>query len=212
MQGKLWRVVSQQGRSFAAVVATKATKSMGTQTEVVHCTCQGRPASVSGLPTSSTRDMQLQTDVETVGVPVISPVTNPSGNTSPRLSNKAVTIVAENKARLAEKQTAASAAKQAGFQKLRGKTSNIPTKTSNAPSVANGARPKTSGNNQNKTWKETGSQPERPAKGSLDPTRDTNDYLFLSVESMDSLDVFDAPQAAAGSSKGRKFVSSKKPS
>ena len=120
--------------------------------------------------------------------------------------------MADNKARLAEKQTAASAAKQAGLQKLGGKTSNIPTKTSNAPSVTNGARPKTSGNSQNKSSKETGSQPERPPKGSLDPTRDTNDYLFLSVESMDSLDVFDAPEAAAGSSKGRKFVSSKKPS
>ena len=108
--------------------------------------------------------------------------------------------------------TAASAAKQAGLQKLGEKTSNIPTKTSNAPSVSNGARLTTSGNNQNKTWKETGSQPERPPKGSLDPTRDTNDYLFLSVESMDFLDVFEEPDAVAGSSKGRKFVSSKKPS
>ena len=155
----------------------------------------------------------LGVNVETVVVSVISPVTQPTNNTSPRLSNKAAAIVADNKARLAEKQTAASAAKQAGLQKLGGKTSNIPTKTGNAPSAANGgARPKTSGNNQTKTWKETGSQPERPAKGSLDPARDTNDYLFLSVESMDSLDVFDAPDAAAGGSKGRKFVSSKKPS
>ena len=192
-------------------------KSIDTQTEVVHCTCQGRPASVFGLPTSPTRDMQLQTDVETDDVPVISSVTKPSGNTSPRLSNKASAIVADNKARLAEKQTAASAAKQAGLQKLGAKTSNISTKTSNAPLVpsgANGARPKTSGNNgtnQNKTWKDTGSNPERAPKGSSDPTRDADDYLFLSVESMDSLDVFDAPGAAAGS-KGRKFASSKKPS
>jgi hypothetical protein len=201
-----------QGRSFAAVVATKVTKSMGTQTEVVHCTCQGRPTSVSGLPTSPTRDMQLQTDVETVDVPVISPVTTPSYIAAVKLSSRAAAVVAENKARLAEKQTAASAAKQAGLQRLGGKSSSIPTKTSNAPSGANGARPKTSGNNQNKTWKDTGSQPERPAKGSLDPTRDTNDYLFLSVESMDSLDVFEEPNAAAGGSKGRKFASSKKPS
>ena len=106
----------------------------------------------------------------------------------------------------------ASAAKQAGLQKLGGETSYIAKKTSNTSSGANGAGQRPMGNNQNETWRETGSQPERPPKGSLDPTRDTNEYLFLSSESMDSLDVIDAPDAAAGSSKGREFVSSKKPS
>src|ERR1700721_176015 len=138
-----------QGRSFAAVAETKVTKSIGTQTEVVHCTCQGRPASVAGLPTSPTRVMQLQTDVETDDVPVISPVTKPSGNTSPRISNKAAAIVAENKARLAEKEAAASAAKQAGVAKLGDRTSDISIKNSTAPSGANGARPKTKGSNSN---------------------------------------------------------------
>ena len=159
-------------------------------------------------------EVSVQTDAEAQAT--VRPVAAPrAGLGSPKLSTKAAAIVAENKARLAEKQTTASAAKQTGLQKLVGKTPNIQTNTSNAslaPSGANGARPKNSGNNQNKTWKETGSQPERPPKGSLDPTRDTNDYLFLSVESMDSLDVFEEPNAAACSSKGRKFVSSKKPS
>ena len=203
------------GRTFAAAAA-KVMKSTGTQTEVVHCTCQGRPPPPgSGLPTSPTRDMQLQTDVEAEDLPGISQVVKPTTNKpiSPRLSNKAATIVAENKARLAEKQTAASAAKQAGLAKLGGKTTNIPTKTQ---SSANGARPKIPGNNanvnnRNKTWKDTGSEPERAAKGSQDPTRDANDYLFLSVEPMDSLDDFDAPVAAAAST-GRRFASSKKPS
>jgi hypothetical protein len=214
-----------QGRSFAAVAAKKVSKSMGTQTEVVHCTCQGRPASVSGLPASPTRDMQLQTDVEAVDVPVISPVTQSTNDTSPRpvaapraglsspkLSTKAAAIVAENKARLAEKQAAASLSKQTVVASQGARAGNLPAKPAHSTSVAGGARPKTSLNNPNKTWKETGSQPERPPKGSLDPTRDTNDYLFLSVESMDSLDVFEEPNAAAGSSKGRKFASSKKPS
>jgi hypothetical protein len=203
-----------QGRSFAAVVATKVTKSIGTQTEVVHCTCQGRPASVSGLPTSPTRDMQLQTDVEADDTPVTSPVTQPTTIASPRLSNKAAAIVADNKARLVEKQAAASAAKQAGLQKLGERTSDISVKNSIAQSGANGARPKTKGSNSNvqlTTWKDSRNQPERAPKGSLDPTKDADDYLLLSVESMDSLDVFEAPGAAAGG-KGRKFASSKKPS
>ena len=41
-------------------------------------------------------------------------------------------------------------------------------------------------------------QPERAPKGSLDPTKDMDDYLLLSVESMDSLDVSESPGAAAG--------------
>ena len=203
-----------QGRSFAAAAA-RVTKSIGTQTEVVHCTCQGRPPSAgSGLPASPTRDMQLQTDMESDATPVTNPVLKPTNNkpSPPRSSNKAATIVAENKARLAEKQTAATAAKQAGLVKLGGKPSNIPTKTPG--SSANGARPKVQGNSantKNKTWKDTGSEPERAAKGSQDPIRDVNDYLFLSVESMDSLDSFDEPGAAAAG-RGRKFASSKKPS
>ena len=45
----------------------------------------------------------------------------------------------------------------------------------------------------------------------MDPTKDMDDYLLLSVESMDSLDVFEAPRAAAGGT-GRKLAHSKKPS
>ena len=204
-----------QGRSFAAVAA-KVMKSTGTQTEVVHCTCQGRPSPPgSGLPTSPTRDMQLQTDVETDDLPGISPVTNPTTNkpNSPRLSSKAATIVAENKARLAEKQTAATAAKQAGLAKLGGKTSTIPTKPNNAQAGANGARPKTPGNKLNKTWKDTGSDPERAPKGSRDPITSLNKFSSLSHESMDSLDPIDLPEAASGAAagRGRRNAGSRKP-
>jgi len=169
--------------------------------------------------------MQLQTDVEADDTQVTSPVTQPINNASPRpvaapraglsspkLSTKAAAIVAENRARLAEKQTAASLSKQSVVASQGARADSLAAKPAHSTSGANGARPKTSGIIQNKTSKETGSKPERPPKGSLDPTRDTNDYLFLSVESMDSLDVFEEPNAAAGSSKGRKFASSKKPS
>ena len=204
-----------QGRSFAAVAA-KVTKSTGTQTEVVHCTCQGRPPPPgSGLPTSPTRDMQLQTDVEADVLPGIGQVASPATNkpNSPRLSNKAAAIVAENKARLAEKQTAATAAKQAGLAKLGGKTSNIPTKPNNPQGGANGARPKVLGNKLNKTWKDTGSDPERAPKGSRDPITSLDKLATLSHESMDSLDPIDLPEAASGAAagRGRRNAGSKKP-
>ena len=109
------------------------------------------------------------------------PVAAPrAGLSSPKLSTKAAAIVAENKARLAEKQAAASLSKQTVVASQGARAGNLPAKPAHSTSVPGGARPKTSLNNLNKTWKETGSQPERPAKGSLDPTRDTNDYLFLS--------------------------------
>ena len=65
------------------------------------------------------------TDVEAVDIPGTSPVIQPTNNSSPKRSNKAAAIVAENKARLAEKQAAASAAKQAGLTKLGERTSDI---------------------------------------------------------------------------------------
>jgi hypothetical protein len=204
-----------QGRSFAAVVAAKVTKSMGTQTEVVRCTCQGRSAPVAGLPTSPTRNMDVQTDVEADDLPGISqapkPVEKPS---SPRLSGKAATIVAENKARLVEKQAAASAAKQAGLAKLGGKPSSLPV---SAGTAQGGARPKTPGhnfnNNKNQTSKDTGSEPARAPKGSQDPISNFNRFSNLSQESMDSLDPIDLPEAASGgaSGRGRRIAGSKKP-
>ena len=202
-----------QGRSFAAVAA-KTSKSIGTQTEVVHCTCQSRPAPVSGLPASPTRNMDVQTDVEADDLPGISQAPRPIDNrpNSPRLSSKAATIVADNKARLVEKQAAASAAKQAGLAKLGGKPSSLPVSAGNAQG---GARPKTPGNNtnnKNKTWKDTGSDPARAPKGSQDPIVSFNQFSTLSQESMDSLDPIDLPEASGGASgRGRRNAGSKKP-
>jgi len=158
--------------------------------------------------------MDVQTDVEADDLPGISQAPRPIDNrpNSPRLSNKAATIVADNKARLVEKQAAASAAKQAGLAKLGGKPSSLPVSAGNAQG---GARPKTPGNNtnnKNKTWKDTGSDPARAPKGSQDPIVSFNQFSTLSQESMDSLDPIDLPEASGGASgRGRRNAGSKKP-
>jgi hypothetical protein len=68
--------------------------------------------------------------------------------------------------------------------------------------------PSTGVNKLNKTWKDTGSDPERPRKGSRDPIASFNKFETLSQHSMDNLDdiemIGDKPDTKA--SKGQTTV------
>jgi hypothetical protein len=205
------------GMSYSAVVRASqavAKRTVATQTAIVRCRCQEEaPADdVEGEVQQvemTEASVSVQTDAEAQATvrPVAAPRAGPS---SPKLSTKAAAIVAENTARLAEKQAAASLSKQPVVARLGARAGNLPAKPANS---ANAAKPRAAAKAADKTWKDTGSDPERARKGSQDPLTSFNKYASLSQESMDSLDPIDYPVGAAGapSGRGRRNVSSKKP-
>ena len=121
-----------------------------------------------------------------------------------RTSTKAAAIIAANKARIADKEVAASAAKQAGLAKLGVKPNTSPSRS---PNAGNGSKSKPTGSNS-KT-----SGPERVPKGSQDPVKAFNKNASLSLESMDSLDPTDVPVVVRGATanRGRRNSSESRP-
>jgi hypothetical protein len=84
----------------------------------------------------------------------VRPVAAPrAGLSSPKLSTKASAIVAENRARLAEKQAAASFSKQTLVASLGARASNLPAKLADS---TNAFKPLAAAKAVDKTWRDTG--------------------------------------------------------
>jgi hypothetical protein len=210
------RIVSERGVqlptpgfSFAQAVKKVATISIATQTDIIRCKCQACPLSTLQTTITKTSTAQ-QTNSEEVVPSTSTPSTstpNPknvanqtdkaNSVTSPRVSAKAAAIVAANTERLASKQTSASAAKQS-------KSPNTDISTFRTqPAAAGRGRPRGAGP-PNKSWKETGSDPDRVPKGSDPGAAGFNRYLSMSVESMQGTEeeeVDSCPDATRGKTK-----------
>ena len=195
---------TQPIRGFTFAMATKTSKkSIGTQTEIVRCECRSAttPSPAGQASTVTARSVQMQTDV----ISDQPSGTNPIGenqnkphlpNSQPtKLGNKAAVIVAQNSARLAEKKATDSETQRQGLAKQGSKNPTIkPNKnTKQMTNMPGGAKPKQlspTPNQQNKTWKDTGSDPERARKGSQNISLN-NRFSSLSTESMDDIDIDD---------------------
>ena len=188
-------------RGFSFAMATKTSKkTVGTQTEIVRCEC---PSEIISPPAEQTPkmiprsvQMQIQTHPKSGQPSGTNPIgqnqNNPNQTKQTKLNNKAAAIVAQNSARSAEKKATESETQRQGLAKQGSKNptikpNNNTKQTTNTPGGVKTKPLNPTPNQENKTWKDAGSDPERAREGTQNISLN-NRFSSLSTESMDDMD------------------------
>ena len=177
--------------TYSAVV--KSTKSIATQTEIVDCTCHCRVEVVQAQPGTSSTSIQTEgiSPCDTVKIVKGSDiVTSCTANTQHIPASKSGGTARTLAIPSSINNRTANAVKKTNSQIL---NKNIPKTppSRNATSAGNSPKDGARGvrerkGSTGKSWKDTGSDPDRAPKGSNDPVRSYNRYV--SLESMDTID------------------------
>ena len=206
-------------RGFSFAMAAKTSKqSVGTQTDIVHCQCHTTSTSTSTDQASSVavQSAQMQTDLTKDSLHDVNTVVHGPDSSAGKLAGldgSAGAAISQSAARTAEGRAAAPTAATEKPASQGPKSSGVRAgsktgQTAQTPGSVKPGVPSTGVNKLNKTWKDTGSDPERPRKGSRDPIASFNKFETLSQHSMDNLDdiemIGDKPDTKA--SKGQATV------
>jgi hypothetical protein len=178
--------------SYSTAVSRKQTVSIGTQTSIVNCTCECRADVEQAQPRTSSSSVQT----ESIAPCIRTDLSKMAQYTATNTTNKAPA-------------TTSSINNDKKDQKTTPKNTNRTIPTTNTKSTLNRSTPlkstssagnspkggargiRDSGAAAGRSWKDTGSDPDRVPKGSDDPVRIHN--RFASLESMDTIDDIGLP-------------------